>query len=165
MEAVLDSLPKDVVFVVHQSLARRNFESLTGNIDTILWILNAVTIAVIALALGLLNVIVLMQRANEFGLLAAIGYTKSILMRRVFLESAVTVAVGWMLGMLLSVGIYTALNALIFVPRGLEALSVLTVRVVLFTVPVPISVTLFSVAIVIWQLHRMDPVAIIERRD
>ena len=165
MEAVLDSLPKDEVFVVHRSRARRNFESITANVDTILWMLNAVTIAVIALALGLLNVIVLMQRANEFGLLAAIGYTKSILMRRVFLEAATTVAVGWMLGILLSIGIYAGLNSLIFVPRGLDALSVLTVRVVLFTVPVPITVTLFSVAIVIWQLHRMDPVAIIERRD
>lgn len=165
MEAVLDSLPKDEVFVVHSSRARRNFESMKANIDTILWILNAMTIAVIALALGLLNVIVLMQRANEFGLLAAIGYTKSILMRRVFLEAAATVAVGWMLGILLSIGIYAGLNSLIFVPRGLDALSVLTVRVVLFTVPVPITVTLFSVAIVIWQLHRMDPVAIIERRD
>jgi len=165
MEAVLDSLPKDEVFVVHRSRARRNFESITANVDTILWMLNAVTIAVIALALGLLNVIVLMQRANEFGLLAAIGYTKSVLMRRVFLEAATTVAVGWMLGILLSIGIYAGLNSLIFVPRGLDALSVLTVRVVLFTVPVPITVTLFSVAIVIWQLHRMDPVAIIERRD
>lgn len=165
MEAVLDSLPKDEVFVVHSSRARRNFESITANVDTILWMLNAVTIAVIALALGLLNVIVLMQRANEFGLLAAIGYTKSILMRRVFLEAAATVAIGWMLGILLSIGIYAGLNSLIFVPRGLDALSVLTVRVVLFTVPVPITVTLFSVAIVIWQLHRMDPVAIIERRD
>ena len=165
MEAVLDSLPKDEVFVVHRSRARRNFESMPANIDTILWILNAVTIAVIALALGLLNIIVLMQRANEFGLLAAIGYTKSILMRRVFLEAATTVAVGWMLGILLSIGIYAGLNSLIFVSRGLDALSVVTVRVVLFTVPVPITVTLFSVAIVIWQLHRMDPVAIIERRD
>ena len=34
-----------------------------------------------------------------------------------------------------------------------------------FTVPVPITVTLLSVAIVTWQLWRMDPVAIIERRD
>ena len=165
MEAVLDSLPKDEVFVLHSSRARRNFESMKANIDIILWMLNAVTIAVIALALGLLNVIVFMQRANEFGLLAAIGYTKSILMRRVFLEAAATVAVGWMLGILLSIGIYAGLNSLIFVPRGLDALSVLTVRVVLFTVPVPITVTLFSLAIVMWQLHRMDPVAIIERRD
>ena len=165
IEALLDSLPKDEVWVLHRSKARQNFEKLTTNIDTIVWILNALSIAVMALALGLLNVIFFMQRANEFGLLAALGYTKRFLMRRVLTESAVTVAMGWVLGILLSMGIYSALNTLIFAPRGLEPLSVLTGRVLLFTAPVPLSVTVFSVAIVAWQLWRMDPVAIIERRD
>ena len=165
LEALLESLPNDEVSVIYRSKARRNFERLSANIDTILWILNAMSIAVMALALGLLNVIFFMQRGNEFGLLAAIGYTKGILMRRVFLETTVTVIVGWVFGILLSVGIYSTLNAVIFVPRGLEALSVLTVRVLVFTLPVPATVILFGVAVVMWQLHRMDPVAIIERRD
>ena len=165
LEALLDSLSKDEVSVLDRSRARRNFVRLSANIDTILWILNAMSIAVMALALGLLNVIFFMQRGNEFGLLAAIGYTKGILMRRVFLETTVTVIVGWVFGILLSMAIYSTLNAVIFVPRGLEALSVLTVRVLVFTLPVPATVILFGVAVVMWQLHRMDPVAIIERRD
>ncbi len=165
LEALLETLPKDEVSVIYRSKARRNFERLRTNLDTILWILNAMSIAVMALALGLLNVIFFMQRGNEFGLLAAIGYTKGILMRRVFLETSVTVIVGWIFGILLSIGIYSTLNAVIFVPRGLEPLSVLTVRVLVFTLPVPATVILFGVAVVLWQLHRMDPVAIIERRD
>ena len=165
LEALLDSLPKDEVFVVHRSKARQNFEDLTTNIDTIIWVLNAMSIVVIALALGLLNVIFFMQRANEFGLLAALGYSRRFLITRVLTEAAVTVAIGWVLGLLLSAGIYSALNTIIFIPRGLEPLSALTGRVILFTVPVPLSVTVFSVAVVMWQLWRMDPVTIIERRD
>ena len=165
MEAFLDSLPSEDVFVIHRSFARRNFEDLTTNIDTIVWILNVGSIAVLSLSLGLLNVIYFMQRANEFGLLAALGYARRFLVRRTFLEVAVTVAVGWGVGILFSFGIYSLLNALLFVPRGLEALPVLTGRIFMFTVPVPITVMLFSVAIVMWQLWRMDPVAIIERRD
>ena len=165
LEALLESLPKDEVAVVYRSKVRRNFERLRANLDTILWILNAMSIAVMSLALGLLNVIFFMQRGNEFGLLAAIGYTKGILMRRVFLETTVMVIAGWVLGILLSIGIYSMLNAVIFIPRGLEPLSVLTVRVLVFTLPVPATVILFGVAVVMWQLHRMDPVAIIERRD
>lgn len=165
LEALLDSLPRDEVSVVYRSKMQRNFKRFTANIDTIIWFLNATSIAVMALALGLLNVIFFMQRGNEFGLLAAIGYTKRNLMRRVFLETTVTVIAGWVFGILLSIGIYSTLNAVIFVPRGLEPLSVLTVRVLVFTLPVPAMVILFGVATVMWQLYRMDPVAIIERRD
>ncbi len=91
MEVFLDSLPSEEVFVIHRSLARRRLENLTTNIDTIVWILNVGSITVLSLALGLLNVIYFMQRANEFGLLAALGYTRRFLVRRTFLEVAVTV--------------------------------------------------------------------------
>jgi len=165
LEAFLESLPKDEVSVLYRSKVERNFKTFTTNIDTIVWILNAMSIAVMSLALGLLNVIFFMQRGNEFGLLAAIGYTKVTLMRRVFLESTVTVIAGWVFGILLAIGIYSVLNAVIFVPQGLEPLTVLTVRVLVFTLPVPAMVILLGVAAVMWQLYRMDPVAIIERRD
>ena len=49
--------------------------------------------------------------------------------------------------------------------NGIAPLTIFTSRVLLFTVPVPVTVTVFSVAIVMWQLWRMDPVSIIERRD
>ncbi|MCI0808935.1 MAG: ABC transporter permease, partial [Chloroflexi bacterium] len=165
LEALLESLPKDEVSVIYRSKMQRNFKRLTSNIDTIVWITNAMSIVVMSLALGLLNVIFFMQRGNEFGLLAAIGYTKGTLMRRVFFETTVTVTAGWIFGILLSFGIYSVLNAVIFVPQGWEPLTVLTVRVLAFTLPVPITVILFGVAVVMWQLHRMDPIAIIERRD
>ena len=106
-----------------------------------------------------------MQRANEFGLLAALGYTKRFLIRRTFLEVTVSVAIGWLLGILFSQVIYSVINAVLFIPKGLAPLTIFTSRMLLFTVPVPVTVTVFSVAVVVWQLWRMDPVAIIERRD
>ena len=165
MEAFLDSLPSEEVNVWHRSRADRELDEDLANVNMIIWVLNAVSIIVISLAVGLLNVIFFMQRANEFGLLAAVGYTKRFLARRTFLEAAVTVAFGWALGILFSEGIYSVVSALLFVPKGLSALTILTPRILLFTTPVPITVTVFSVAIVMWQLWRMDPVAIIERRD
>lgn len=163
--AFLDSLPTNEVGVFHLSRAERELEADLANADMIIWILNGVTIAVLALALGLLNIIFFMQRANEFGLLAAIGYTKPFLVGRTFLEAASTVAIGWGMGVVVSQGIYAVMNALLFTPRGLSPLTILTARVLVFTTPVPLTVTIFSVGIVAWQLWRMDPVAIIERRD
>ena len=165
VEAFLDSLPKNEVDSFHRTKARQRLNDDLTNANMVIWVLNATSIVVLALALGLLNVIFFMQRANEFGLLAALGYTKRFLTARTFLEAAVTVAVGWGLGILLSQAIYTVLNIILFTPKGLAALTIMTSRVLLFTVPVPITVTVFSVAIVLWQLWRMDPIAIIERRD
>ena len=165
LESFLDSLPKDEVDSVHRTKARQELEDELANVNVILWVLNAISIVVLALALGLLNVIFFMQRANEFGLLAALGYSKRFLTMRTLLEAAVTVAVGWGLGILVSQAIYTVLNLILFIPKGLSELTIMTPRVLLFTTPIPITVTVFSVAIVLWQLWRMDPIAIIERRD
>lgn len=165
LEAFLDNLPKGEVGAFHRTEARQELDEELANINMILWILNGISIVVLSLALGLLNVIFFMQRANEFGLLAALGYTKGFLAVRTFLEAVVTVAVGWALGILLSQGIYTVLNATLFDPKGLAPLTIMTPRVLLFTTPIPVTVTVFSVAVVLWQLWRMDPVAIIERRD
>ncbi len=165
LEAFLDSLPNDEVDVFHHTKAQRRLDEDLANVNMIIWILNAVSIIVLALALGLLNIIFFMQRANEFGLLAALGYTKRFLTGRTLLEATVTVAAGWALGILLSQAIYSLVNTLLFTPKGLAALTIFTPRILLFTVPVPITVTVFSVAIVIWQLWRLDPVTIIERRD
>ena len=165
LEVFLDSLPKDQVDAFHRTAARRELAEELANIDVIIWILNGMSIVVLSLALGLLSVIFFMQRANEFGLLAALGYTKGFLSMRTVLEAVVTVAAGWALGILLSQGIYTVLNATLFEPKGLAPLTIMTPRVLLFTTPIPVTVTVFSVAVVLLQLWRMDPVAIIERRD
>ncbi len=165
LERYLDTLPTTEVGVNYATKVRRNVDNELENVNTIIWILNAISIVVLTLALGLLNIIFFMQRGNEFGLLAAIGYTKGFLMRRTFLESAVTVVVGWTLGILLAQVVYSVVNAVFFVPSGLSPLTVLTPRVLLFTVPVPVTVTLFSLAVVTYLLVKLDPVAIIERRD
>ena len=149
----------------HRTKAKQRLDEELANVNIMIWVLNAISIVVLALALGLLNVIFFMQRANEFGLLAAMGYTKRFLTMRTLLEAAVTVAAGWALGILISQAIYTVVNVIFFVPKGLAALTIMTPRVLLFTVPVPVTVTVFSVAIVLWQLWRMDPISIIERRD
>ena len=86
--------------VWHRSLARDRMVEFVTNLNMIVWLLNVVGIVVISLSVGLLNVIFFMQRANEFGLLAALGYTKRFLVRPTFLEAAFTVATGWVLGIL-----------------------------------------------------------------
>lgn len=135
-----------------------------STLDTVLWAINSITILVITLSVGLINIIFFMQRANEFGLLAALGYSRGFIIRKTLLESFGMVVVGWTLGLLLAEITYQILNRLLFA-NATFGLTVFNLRIVLFSVPVPIAVILFSTITVLWKLLRLDPISIIEKRD
>ena len=80
------------------------------------------------------------------------------------LEALLLTIVAWLLGMLLSVGVYQLLDVFVFAPQGTH-LSIFNLRLLLGTLPVPVFVWLFSTVTIMWQLWRLDPVAVIDRRD
>lgn len=139
-------------------------ERTLNQYDTLVTAINVVIITVLSLGVGLLNMIYFRQRTGEFGVLAGIGFSRGFLMRRVTLEALLLTVVAWLLGMGLSLLIYQALDALIFAPQGTH-LSILNLRLLTGTLPVPVFVWLFSTATIMWQLWRLDPVAVIDRRD
>lgn len=139
-------------------------ERTLSQYDTLVSAINVVIIAVLSLGVGLLNMIYFRQRTGEFGVLAGIGFSRAFLMRRVTLEALVLTLVAWILGMLLSLVIYQVLDVLVFAPQGTH-LSILNVRLLSGTLPVPIFVWLFSTVTIMWQLWRLDPVTVIDRRD
>lgn len=139
-------------------------ERTLSQYDTLVTSINVVIIAVLSVGVGLLNLIYFRQRTSEFGVLAGIGFSRGFLVRRVTLESLLLTIVAWILGMALSVAVYQLADALIFTPRG-TPLSILNLRLLTGTIPVPIFVWLFSTVTIMWQLWRLDPVAVIDRRD
>ena len=102
---------------------------------------------------------------NEFGLLAAIGYPRRQLAARVVLEGSLVVVAAWVMGGLLGSAVLSVFNSAYMVPHGL-VLRVFDPGILLrATLPVPVMVLVFSVGTVMLQLLRLDPIAIIERRD
>lgn len=139
-------------------------EKTLSQYDSLVTALNVVIITVLSLGVGLLNMIYFRQRTGEFGILSGIGFSRSFLVRRVTLEALVLTIVAWLLGMALSVAVYQILDTFVFAPQGTH-LSILNTRLLLGTLPVPIFVWLFSTVTIMWQLTRLDPVAVIDRRD
>lgn len=139
-------------------------EKTLSQYDSLVTALNVVIITVLSLGVGLLNMIYFRQRTGEFGILSGIGFSRSFLVRRVTLEAFVLTIVAWLLGMALSVAVYQILDTFIFAPQGTH-LSIFNLRLLLGTLPVPIFVWLFSTVTIMWQLTRLDPVAVIDRRD
>lgn len=120
-------------------------------------------VLVVTIMMGMLMNIYQGQRLQEFALLQALGYTKSTLLRRVLQESALVVVLGWLLGVLVSLGILSILKASLFDPRAFS-MHLLDARALAYTLPIPIAI--FGAAwLTVWLRFRaFDPVGIVDRR-
>ncbi len=141
----------------------RELRSSLSNLYLIMNIVIAIVVLVIAIMMGMLSNIFFMQRLPEFALLAAMGYTRTMLLWRVVRETLLLVTVGWTVGVLLSMGILWGLYWWVFEPRGmlLQPMDWMAYR---YTIPVPIAVLLFAAMSVGPRLLTMDPVLVIERK-
>ncbi|HVS06426.1 MAG TPA: ABC transporter permease [Candidatus Dormibacteraeota bacterium] len=140
-------------------------DSLIANLDTINRFLILLVTIVLALVVGLLNNLFFRQRMNEFGLLAAVGYSRWGLIMRVAWESLGVTVAAWGIGVGLGVAVLTWFNAIFMLPHGL-LMNIFDWNVLaLHTLPIPLMVFLFGMGTVAWQLLRLDPISIIERRD
>jgi ABC-type lipoprotein release transport system permease subunit len=140
-------------------------DSLIANLDTINKFLIILVTIVMALVVGLLNHLFFRQRMNEFGLLAAIGYSRWGLILRVAGESLGVTLAAWVLGVGLGVAVLGWFNSVFIVPHGLLMNVFDWGLLITHTLPIPVMVFVFGMGTVAWQLLRLDPISIIERRD
>ena len=144
---------------------KAKIDSLIANLDTINRFLILLVTIVLSLVVGLLNNLFFRQRMNEFGLLAAVGYSRWSLIVRVAWESLGIMLAAWAVGVGLGIAVLSWFNASFIVPHGL-LMNVFDLNVlVVHTLPIPLMVFLFGMGTVGWQLLRLDPITIIERRD
>ena len=119
--------------------------------------------AVAASALAILNHIFYSERKEEFGLLNAIGRSRSWLVMRTVKETGSVVGIAWLIGAAVClVGILIA-QSTIYAPLGLN-LNLFNPAPWLFTLPIPLAVISVGVGTISRTLSRLDPVSVIERR-
>lgn len=141
----------------------RDTELMFRTLYRILNVVIATLVLVITIMMGMLINIYTGQRLIEFGLLQALGYTRSALLRRVALETVAIVAFGWVLGVLASIGLLVAVDNTLMRPSAF-AFKVFDLGAFAYTIPIPIAILLVALATVGLKFRRFDPVAIVERR-
>ncbi len=164
LERELASLPRRSATVATYATERTRFDREVANMDIIIWILNFITVVTLSLSVGLLNVIFFIQRMGEYGILAAIGYSRAYLLKRTLKEVLMVTALGWLVGLGLSQAAFSMISRFIYEPRGIY-LTGIDARTLSYTTPIPIMIGVFSLLSVFWRLWRLDPVSIVERRD
>ena len=126
-------------------------------------IADIMVIGAVALLSGFLANIYFEQRLGEFGLLAALGFRRERLARRLIIETGSLVLFSWIIGLGLTAAIFWALDYFYMIPNGL-ILSKIGQAALLYTLPTPIIVGVASLATVLLRLYRLDPIEIMERR-
>jgi ABC-type antimicrobial peptide transport system permease subunit len=168
-QAVYDQLQKLVAGSAFRlfdwAYIKSKIDSLIANLDAINTFLILLVTIVLSLVVGLLNNLFFRQRMNEFGLLAAVGYSRWGLIMRVALESFGVTLAAWLIGVGLGIAVLSWFNLTFIVPHGL-LMNIFDWNVLaLHTLPIPVMVFAFGMGTVAWQLLRLDPISIIERRD
>lgn len=164
MNAFLKTLPLSRVRVYTRGAEERQYRQDVRMLDWLIWSINLVTVGVLSLAMGLLNNLYYLQRMDEYGILAAIGVTHGALARRALVEVAVVTGLSWGVGLALTLALTGALGQWLFAPQGIQ-LPALDLRDIAFTLPIPALIGAFTLATVLRRLSRLDPVAVVERRD
>ena len=126
-------------------------------------IADIMVIGAVALLSGFLANIYFEQRLGEFGLLAALGFRRERLARRLIIETGSLVLFSWVIGLGLTALIFAALDHFYMIPNGL-ILSKIGRDAMLYTLPTPLIVGAASLATVLLRLYRLDPIEIMERR-
>ena len=154
--------PNEVQLLSKENLITEVRESLES-LYLIMGVVTAAVIFAITLMSGMLANIYFTQRLSEFGVLAAIGYSRPSLIGRVLAETALLNVAGWIVGAASTALLMRFLGESVFRSRGLF-LDPFDLDAYAHTIPVPICITLFSVATIAYRLAKLDPVTIIERR-
>ncbi|MDY6877114.1 MAG: ABC transporter permease [Chloroflexota bacterium] len=144
---------RDVVEVAAQA---RRFLYLTFGV------VNCLVGVAVAVVVGVVNQIALMQRVSEIGLLNALGHHRNKLIRRLTLETAAVAGVGWVSGLSLGLLILSWLKANLYYARGME-LDLSNLMPLWFVIPVPLIVVVLAVFSLLRLFARFDAVAIVER--
>jgi ABC-type lipoprotein release transport system permease subunit len=149
--------------MTHEMLNERiRNEALPGLVMLLPVIL--IVAAAFSLVIVAVNQMANARRMPEFGILYATGRSKSWLIRRLTAETTTLALIGWIAGVGLSWVLLTLLNEAVFAPHGRE-LDYIAWMPALFALPIPAVIAGFTFLAVKRTLTRLDPVAIVERRE
>jgi hypothetical protein len=143
---------------------RRRTEKLLSNLPVILnAIVGAITV-IITLVVILLNLIAFQARSDEFGLLLAVGVSRARLVRKVVVESFLIAVFAWALGLSLGYAFVLTYDRLFLEPKAI-LIRLFDVYPLALASVLPFVAAAVSAAVLARRLRRLDPVAIIQRRN
>jgi ABC-type antimicrobial peptide transport system permease subunit len=119
---------------------------------------------IVTLCVAFLYYLYFYQRRPEFGMLEALGHTRTMIISRAFREVLVINSLGLLPGLAATYCGGWLLNRMVFVKHGLP-LVLWDSSYLWWLIPIPISITLCSI-IPVWRIiKKVDPILMIEGEE
>jgi ABC-type antimicrobial peptide transport system permease subunit len=149
--------------VIDEAFARRRVERSMENLPLLIGFLTGAVALIVALVTCLLNLISFQSRLDEFALYLALGHRRGRLARKLSVETGLTALLGWLVGLVVGFLALWIWRESVLVEKGI-LVSLLDMRPLAFSLAVPVLSFSVSALALARRLHRMDAVAVIQRR-
>ena len=139
---LINSLPNNVVALTHDYY-EQEYAITINSMKSLTYILTAVMIIILCIALGNLNVILFANRRDELTILHYVGFTRGKLSRKLWMENLLVCMSGYLAGIGLTEIVVWFINLTILSPQG-KVLELISLDGLLASVSIPIFVSIFS---------------------
>jgi hypothetical protein len=139
---------------------REETENLPVLVDAVV---GSITV-IISIVVVLLNLIGFQSRSDEFGLLLALGHTRRRLASKIAIESGIAATVALVIGLALGFAFLAVWDRLYLAPKAI-LIRFFDPYPIALAAALPVAAALASAAVLAVRLRRMDPVAILQRRN
>ena len=160
IQDLLLSLPKNEVRVITLSEVTKKMNENLSVLKT-LDMICILAIIVMVISVGSSKYVQFFSRKQELGVLNALGYTKSEIMKKAFIEVTIVNLLGFALGLGLGVLNSVLLNDAAF--KSVGAVSIyFSSKALLMALYIPLFTTLFTLIPVNRMINMLDPIVMIE---
>ncbi len=139
---LINSLPNNVVALTNDYY-EQEYAITLNSMKSLTYILTAVMIIILCIALGNLNVILFANRRDELTILNYVGFTKGRLSLKLWMENLLVCLIGYLAGIGLTETVVWFINQVILSPQG-KVLELISVNGLLASLSMPVFVSIFS---------------------
>jgi hypothetical protein len=164
LHAAKDPEGRTAFKVWDEAFIRKLTQRWTKNLPLVLNAIVGAMTVIVGFIVILLNLISFQARHDEFALWIALGHTRGRLVRKLVVESAAQATAAWALGFALGFGFVALYDAWVLAPKAIF-IDYLGAYPIVLASALPLLASAASAVALAFRLRRMDPVAVIQRRN
>ncbi len=139
---LIAALPENAIAITHDYYEQELSVTL-NSMSALTYILTAVMVVILCIALGNLNIFLFANRRDELMILHWVGFTKRKLSKKLWMENLLVCTGGYLAGVLITMLAVWLLNILSLIPQG-KMLEIIDLNGLIIAFALPAFISIFS---------------------